>query len=121
MAIIDQKPSKRRWDNNPRIVRAKPQPAALTDDPMLYRDEKTYRRQLWNDCAAFVKSHGGFVVSPPNHGTVRCQVPLGNGALEKAMEALPRYPVTKLMSTAIRLSQHGFRQMAELEIILWRG
>jgi len=50
-------------------------------------------------------------------------VPLGDGdsQLEIAMCALPKYRVTKLMSTATRLSQNGFREMAELEITLWPG
>jgi hypothetical protein len=117
--------AKQRLDCHPRAVRKKVKPAPLLDDAEAYLllPEKEYRQRLWNDFAAFVKSHGGHVVSPPDHSPVRCQVRLADGEtspLEKAMEALPKYKVTKLTSTAIRLSQHGFQQMAELEIVLWR-
>src|SRR5262249_26823748 len=93
---IDPKPPRQRFDQHPRVVRrAKPKSAVLDDaEPHLLLPEKEYRRRLWNDFAAFVKSHGGFVVSPPDHGTVRCHVRLADGEpspLEKAMQALPKY------------------------------
>ena len=98
------KPPKR-FDVHPRAVRKKVKPASLLDDDEahLLLPEKEYRQRLWNDFAAFVKSHGGVVISPPDHGTVRCQVRLADGevsGLEKSLQALPKYKVTKSPSTA---------------------
>ena len=125
MPAIDAKPPRQRFDQHPRFARRKVKPAPLLDDAeaQLLLPEKEYRQRLWNDFAAFVKSHGAFIVSPPDHGTVRCQVRLtdGDSQLEIAMRRLPKYRVTKLMSTATRLSHGTFQQMGELEITLWRG
>lgn len=118
------KPPKR-FDVHPRAVRKKVKPASLLDDDEahLLLPEKEYRQRLWNDFAAFVKSHGGVVISPPDHGTVRCQVRLADGevsGLEKSLQALPKYKVTKSPSTATRLSHGVFETMRELEVRLWR-
>jgi hypothetical protein len=122
---IPAKRAARRWDSHPRVARrAKPKAAVLEDaEAHLLLPEKEYRQLLWRDFAKFVKTHGGYVVSPPDHGTVRCQVRLADGdsQLEIAMRSLPKYRVTKLMSTATRLSHGTFQQMSELEITLWRG
>jgi hypothetical protein len=125
MAAIPVKRSTRRWDSNPRVVRKKVQPVAL-DDPeahLRFMDEKQYRRHLWNEFAAFAKSHGASVVSLPDHSPVRIQVRLSDGEispLEKAMTCLPRYPMRPLPTTAARLSHGIFETMRELEVHLWR-
>ena len=116
--------AKQRLDQHPRATRrAKPKPAALDDTEALLKiaDEKVFRAELWLDFARFARSHRGVVISRPSVSPVRVLVPLGDGdsELEIAMQALPRYGVTKMMSTATRLSHQTFRQMAELEIVLW--
>jgi hypothetical protein len=123
MATIDPKTSKRRWDNLPRIVRKKPQPVALIDDPLLYRDEKAYREALFRDFVRFCRDHGGFVISVPWQSPALVLVPLGDGEtsrLEIALQQLPKYPFVKLPATAARLSHGVFETMRELEVHLWR-
>jgi hypothetical protein len=119
MAAIDTKPPKQNLGEHPRAVRKKPQPAALIDDPLLYRDEKTYRHRLWNDFAAFVKSYGGHTISPPDHSPVRVQVPADDTSLENAMASLPRYRTVKLANVSSRLAHGVWQSMRELEIYLW--
>jgi hypothetical protein len=120
MAAIDPKPSKRRWDNHPRVVRKKPQPVALTDDPLLYRDEKAYRLALWRDFVRFVRDAGAWVVTTPAQGNVRCQVPADSPLLERLAQ-LPRYPVVKLPSVSHRLALGRFVPVREIQVTLWRG
>jgi len=117
---VDPKPVKRRWDNNPRIVRKKPQPAALTDDPLLYRDEKTYRNQLWHDFVRFVRDAGGWVATPPAEGRARCQVPDGSPLLERLAQLL-RFPVVELSGISHRLQGGRFIPVTEIEVTLWRA
>jgi hypothetical protein len=119
MAAIDPKPSKRRWDNHPRVVRKKPQPVALTDDPLLYRDEKQYHLALWRDFVRFARDAGAWVVTPPAEGRVRCQVPADSPLLER-LEQLPRYPVVKLPSVSHRLTHGRFIEVSEILVQLWR-
>jgi hypothetical protein len=124
---IDQKPTKQRFDQHPRLKRKATKPAPLIDDAearLKIADEKLFRAALWADFAKFAKSHGAFVVSPPDHSPVRCQVLLSDGEispLEIAMRALPKYPVVKLPTMAARLAHGAFQRMHELEIVLWRG
>jgi hypothetical protein len=58
-------------------------------------------------------------VPPDNVGVL---VPPGDddSQLEIAMRSLPKYRVTKLMSTATRLAHGTFKQMCEIEVQLWR-
>jgi hypothetical protein len=93
-------------------------------EAQLLLPEKEFRRRLWSDFAAFVKLHGGYVVSPPDHGTVRCQVRLGDGEtspLEIALQRFPKYRVLRLPAMAARLSHGLFEQVRELDIELWCG
>jgi len=115
MAAIDPK----RLDQHPRAVRKKPQPAALTDDPLLYRDEKTYRNRLWHDFVKFARECGAWVVTPPAEGRVRCQMPDGSPLLERLAQ-LPRYPVVKLPNVSHRLTHGRFVPVREIEVQLWR-
>jgi hypothetical protein len=122
MTAIDTKPSRRRFDQAPRLKRQKPTPAPLLDDAearLLIADEKTYRRHLWDDFARFARSHGGYVVSVPCHSPVRVQVPAEDTSLENAMASLPRYRVIKLGSIGSRLAHGVCQTMRELEIYLW--
>ena len=119
---VDPKP-RQNLGEHPRAIRKKPQPAALTDDPLLYRSEKTYREQLFRDFVKFCRDHGGFVVSVPWQSPAVVQVPLGDGEtsrLEIALQQLPKYRVVQLPGTAARLSHGVFETMRELEVRLWR-
>ena len=95
MVTIDPRPSKRRFDTHPRAVRKKPQPVALTDDPLLYRDEKTYRETLFRDFVRFCRDAGSWVVTPPFERRCRVLVPDGSPLLERLAQ-LPRYPVATI-------------------------
>src|SRR6516164_3548734 len=98
-------PSKQNLGEHPRAVRKKPQPAALIDDPLLYRSEKSYRDHLWHDSVRLVRDAGAWVVTPPAEGQARCQVPDGSPLLERLAQ-LPRFPVATLPGTSHRLT-HG--------------
>jgi len=116
---VDPKPSKQRFDQHPRIVRKKPQPAALTDDPLLYRSEKAYRDALWRDFVRFVRDAGAWVVTPPAEGRARCQMPDGSPLLERLAQ-LPRFPVATLPGMLHRLTHGRFVPVREIEVQLWR-
>jgi hypothetical protein len=123
MTAIDAKPSKQNLGEHPRTVRKKPQPAALIDDPLLYRSEKAYREALFRDFVRFCREHGGVVISQPWRSPATVLVPLGDSEtsrLEIALQQLPKYRVVKLPSTAARLSHGVFETMRELEVHLWR-
>ena len=108
--------------NLPRIVRKKPQPVALTDDPLLYRDEKAYREALFRDFVRFCRDHDAFVVSVPWQSPAVVMVPLGDGEtsrLEIALQQLPKYRVTQLPGPAARLSHGAFREMRRIAVTLW--
>jgi len=104
--------------HHPRLKRLKPKPAALTDDPLLYRDEKAYRRQLWHDFCRFVRDAGAWVVTPPAEGRARCQVPADSPLLER-LEQLPRFPVVKLHNVSDRLTHGRFVPVTEIQVTLW--
>jgi hypothetical protein len=72
-------PPKQNLGAHPRAVRKKPQPVALIDDPLLYRNEKAYREALFRDFVKFCREHGGFVVSQPWRSPATVLVPLGDG------------------------------------------
>jgi hypothetical protein len=118
----------KRLDHHPRVKRTKPKPVVLGDDAeqvMLFYglDERTYREQLFRDFVLFCRKHDGFVISQPWHSPAVILVRLGDGEtspLEKAMQALPRYQVTKLPGTTIRLSHGIFETMRQLQVQLWR-
>jgi len=121
MAAIDPRPSKRRWDNHPRVARKKPQPVAL-DDPEAYlriADEKQFRAELWHQFAKFARELGGFIITPPSHSPVRLQLVDGSPLLERLAQ-LPRYPVVKLPNVSHRLAYGRFVPVREIEVQLWR-
>jgi|SRR5262249_38403191 len=111
---------KQRFDQAPLAVRKKPQPAALTDHPLLYRSEKAYREALFRDFVKFASSYGGVVISVPWCSPAVVLVELGeNSPLEKALQAVPRFKVTRLPGTAIRLSHGRFRELRSISVVLW--
>jgi hypothetical protein len=113
--------AKQRFDVHPRVVRkAKPKSSVLDDaEAYLTLPEKEFRQRLWNDFAAFVKSHGGYTVSPPDHSPVRCQIPDDSPLLERLAQ-LPRYPVVKLPGISHRLTLGRFIEVKEALVTLWR-
>jgi hypothetical protein len=120
---VDPKPPKPRLDEHRRIVRKKPELAVLDHvEARSVLPEKQYREMLWLDFCRFARSHDGIVISVPWRSPATVLVPLGNGEtsrLEIALQQLPKYPVVKLPSTAVRLSHGVFETMRELEVHLW--
>jgi hypothetical protein len=82
--------------------------------------EKQYRELLFRDFVKFCRDHGGVVVSVPWCSPAVVLVELGeNSPLEIALQAVPRFKVTRLPNTAIRLSHGRFQEMREIEVRLW--
>jgi hypothetical protein len=71
---VDPKRPKQNLGHHPRLARKAKKPAPLIDPAaaLLYRDEKTYRDQLWHDFVRFVRDAGAWVVTPPAQGQARC-------------------------------------------------
>jgi hypothetical protein len=122
MAAIDLKPSKRGWDNNPRIVRKKPQPVVLDDEAeaRLRMSEDEYRRELFRSFVAYCRDAGSWVITPPFERRCRVLVPDGSPLLERLAQ-LPRYPVATLPGISHRLTHGRFVPVREIEVTLWCG
>jgi hypothetical protein len=125
MSAIDAKPTKRRFDQSPRLARKAKKPAPLID-PVEARlataSEKEYREILFRDFVKFCREHDAVVISQPWQSPAVVLVPLGDGEtsrLEIAMLRLPKYRVTKLPATTTRLSHQIFETMRQLEVHLW--
>jgi hypothetical protein len=102
MPAIDAKPTKRRFDQSPRLARVarkKPAPVTLGDDAAqvmaFYLTERSYRERLFQDFCGFCRLHAGWMVSPSHQGRARVQIAEGSPLPEKLAQ-LPRYPVVKL-------------------------
>src|SRR6516165_8827908 len=122
MATTDLRPSKRRWDNHPRIVRKKPQPVVLDDEAeaRLRMSEAEYRRELFRSFVKFARECNSWVVSAPFERRCRVLVPDGSPLLERLAQ-LPRYPVVKLPGTQHRLVHGRFVSVTEIQVTLWRA
>ena len=121
MAAIDPKPSKRRFDEHPRLKRKATKPAPLIDPiaALMYRDEKAYREALFRDFVKFCRDAGAWVVSAPFERRCRVLVPDGSPLIERLAE-LPRYPVATLANVSHRLTHGRFVPVREIEVQLWR-
>ena len=126
MSAIDAKPTKRRFDQSPRLARVarkKPPVTTLGDDAasvMLFYGltERAYRERLFADFCGFCRLHGGWVISPSHQGRARVQLS-ENSALLERLTQLPRYPVVKLPSVSHRLTHGKFVPVQEIEVQLW--
>jgi hypothetical protein len=117
--VIAAKRSTRRWDCNPRIVRKKKPEPALNDDPLYYRDEKSFRTALWHGLARLARECNAWIVTPPNEGRVRIQMAEGSPLLER-LAAFPRYPIIRIGKTT-RLAHGKFMDVDIVQVQLWRG
>jgi hypothetical protein len=115
---IPAKRSTRCWDNNPRVVRKKKPEPALDDDPLFYRDEKTYRARLWDGLAKLARECNSWIVTPPGDGRVQIQMAEGSELVER-LRAFPRYPIVKLGKTT-RLAHGKFMDVDIVTVVLWR-
>jgi hypothetical protein len=120
MTAIDAKPSRRRFDEHPRLKRKATKPAPLIDPiaALMYRDENQYRRALFRDFVLFCRDAGSWVVSTPLERQCRVQVPDGSPLLERLAQ-LPRYPVVKLPNLSHRLQGGRFIPVSEIVVTLW--
>jgi len=121
-ATIDTKPARQRFDQHPRhrrVARKKPAPAALDDDPLLYRDEKAFRSALWGGLARLARECNAWIVTPPGQGRVQIQMAAGSDLLTR-LAAFPRYPILKLGKTN-RLVHGKFVDVDTVQVELWRG
>jgi len=117
-AAIDAKP--KRFDKAPRLARVarkKAPPAALDDDPLLYRDEKAFRAALWDGLAKLARECNAWVVTPPGQGRVQIQIATGSDLLAR-LSAFPRYPILKLGKTN-RLVHGKFIEVDLAQVTLW--
>jgi len=122
MATTDLRPSKRRWDNHPRIVRKKPQPVVLDDEAeaRLRMSEAEYRRELFRSFVKFARECNAWVVSAPFERRCRVLVPDGSDLLERLAQ-LPRFPVVKMPNVSQRLQGGRFIEVQEIQVTLWRA
>jgi hypothetical protein len=120
-AAINPK-SPKRFDVHPRLARVarkKAPPAALDDDPLLYRDEKAFRAALWDGLAKLARDCNSWIVTPPGQGRVQIQLAPGSDLLTR-LAAFPRYPIMKLGKTS-RLVHGKFMDVDVAQVELWRG
>jgi hypothetical protein len=112
----------KRFDVRPRLARVarkKAPPAALDDDPLLYRDEKTFHAALWDGLAKLARECNSWIVTPPGQGRVQIQMAEGSPLLER-LAAFPRYPIIKFGKTS-RLAHGRFMEVDVIQVQLWRN
>ena len=118
-AVIGTKP-RQRFDRHPRLARVarkKAPPAALDDDPLLYRDEKTFHAALWDGLAKLARECNSWIITPPGQGKVQIQMGQGSSLLDR-LAAFPRYPILKLGRTN-RLVHGKFVDVDVVQVTLW--
>jgi hypothetical protein len=110
----------KRLDVHPRLARVarKKPPAALDDDPLLYRDEKAFHAALWDGLAKLARECHSWIVTPPGTGRVQIQMAAGSDLLTR-LAAFPRYPILKLGKTN-RLVHGKFTEVDVAQVTLWR-